>query len=140
MRRTGSWITIMSILLLSIALSAISCSSYSDFSHEYYGGDTMNGEMLSEILESLFADTKEDETGISESGLIAGETREEFINGFCRTTNESRTVCCEYERQPDGEWTLTDYECNVDKCPNSAACQIYKEAREKGNTYEKLFQ
>ena len=26
-----------------------------------------------------------------------GETREEFINGFCRTTNESRTVCCEYE-------------------------------------------
>ena len=57
-----------------------------------------------------------------------GETREEFINGFCRTTNESRTVCCEYERQPDGEWTLTDYECNVDKCPNSAACQIYKEA------------
>ena len=48
-----------------------------------------------------------------------GETREEFINGFCRTTNESRTVCCEYERQPDGE------------CPNSAACQIYKEAREK---------
>ena len=38
----------------------------------------MNGEMLSEILESLFADTKEDETGISESGLIAGETREEF--------------------------------------------------------------
>ena len=69
-----------------------------------------------------------------------GETREEFINGFCRTTNESRTVCCEYERQPDGEWKLTDYECNVDKCPNSAACQIYKEAREKGNTYEKLFQ
>ena len=66
-----------------------------------------------------------------------GETREEFINGFCRTTNESRTVCCEYERQPDGEWTLTDYECNVDKCPNSAACQIYKEAREKENTYEK---
>ena len=69
-----------------------------------------------------------------------GETREEFINGFCRTTNEPRTVCCEYERQPDGEWTLTDYECNVDKCPNSAACQIYKEAREKGNNYEKLFQ
>lgn len=69
-----------------------------------------------------------------------GETREEFINGFCRTTNESRTVCCEYERQPDGEWTLTDYECNVDKCLNSAACQIYKEAREKKNTYEKLFQ
>lgn len=71
---------------------------------------------------------------------VMGETREEFINGFCRTTNESRTVCCEYERQPDGEWTLTDYECNVDKCLNSAACQIYKEAREKENTYKKLFQ
>ena len=28
---------------------------------------------------------------------------------------------------------------NVDSCPNSAACQIYKEAREKENTYEKLF-
>ena len=61
--------------------------------------------------------------------------REEFINGFCRTTNETRTVCCEYEQLSDGTWKLTDYECNVDSCPNSAACQIYKEAREKGGTF-----
>ena len=54
--------------------------------------------------------------------------REEFVNGFCRTTNETRTVCCEYEQLPDGTWKLTDYECNVDSCPNSVACQIYKEA------------
>ena len=66
--------------------------------------------------------------------------REEFINGFCRTTNATRTVCCEYEQLADGTWKLTDYECNVDSSPNSAACQIYKEAREKENTYEKLFQ
>ena len=64
-----------------------------------------------------------------------GETREEFINGFCRTTNETRTDCCEYEQLPEGTWKLTDYECNVDSCPNSAACQIYKEAREKGGTF-----
>ena len=60
-----------------------------------------------------------------------GEIKEEFINGFCRTANEPRTVCCEYGRRADGTWELTGYECNVDKCPNSAACQIYKEAREK---------
>ena len=69
MKRTGFWIIITVILLLSIVLSAASCSSYSDFSHEYFGGDTMNREMLSEILESLFEDTNEAET----SGLITDE-------------------------------------------------------------------
>ena len=26
-----------------------------------------------------------------------GEILEEFISGFCRTSNETRTICCEYE-------------------------------------------
>lgn len=60
-----------------------------------------------------------------------GEIIEEFISGFCRTSNETRTVVCEYEQQPDGTLLMTDFECNYEKCPNSSACLIYKEAREK---------
>ncbi len=58
------------------------------------------------------------------------EIIEEFISGFCRTSNKSRTVECEFERQPDGTLKLTEFECNHEKCPNSGACLIYKQARE----------
>lgn len=60
-----------------------------------------------------------------------GEIIEEFISGFCRTSNETRTVACEYERQPDGTLRMTDFGCNYEKCANSGACLIYREAREK---------
>lgn len=60
-----------------------------------------------------------------------GEIIEEFISGFCRTCNETRTVACEYERRPDGSLQMTDFECDYEKCPNSGACLIYREAREK---------
>ncbi|HBN56682.1 MAG TPA: hypothetical protein DD414_07885 [Lachnospiraceae bacterium] len=62
---------------------------------------------------------------------MAGETEEAFISGFCRTSNETRTVACEYERQPDGSLKMTEFDCNYEKCPNSAACLIYKEATER---------
>ena len=35
-----------------------------------------------------------------------GEILEEFISGFCRTSNETRTICCEYEQGDDGSVTL----------------------------------
>lgn len=60
-----------------------------------------------------------------------GETEEAFISGFCRTGNETRTVACEYERQPDGTLKMTEFDCNYEKCPNSSACLIYKEARDR---------
>lgn len=59
------------------------------------------------------------------------EIIEEFISGFCRTSNESRTVECEFERLPDGTVRLAEFECNYEKCPNSGACLIYKQARER---------
>lgn len=60
-----------------------------------------------------------------------GEIEEAFISGFCRSSNETRTVSCEYEVQADGTRKLTEFDCNHEKCPNSAACLIYKEARER---------
>ena len=105
MKRTGFWIIITVILLLSIVLSAVSCSSYSDFSHEYYGGDTINREMLSEILESLFEDTKEQETGISENGLITRETK-----GEAEITEENITekISTESNSQTDNGYSESD--------------------------------
>lgn len=58
------------------------------------------------------------------------EIIEEFISGFCRTNNLTRTVECEYECMPDGTRALVSFECNYEKCPNSGACLIYKQARE----------
>lgn len=63
-----------------------------------------------------------------------GETIELFISGFCRTSNESRTVCCEYEKQMDGSMLLTEFGCRYETCPNQAACRIYEEAMEQGGT------
>lgn len=56
---------------------------------------------------------------------------EAFISGFCRSSNETRTVACEYERQADGSLKLTEFDCNYEKCPNSSACLIYKEALDR---------
>ena len=60
-----------------------------------------------------------------------GEILEEFIIGFCRTSNETRTICCEYEQGDDGSVTLTEFDCNPEKCPNSAACTIWEEAKSR---------
>ena len=58
-----------------------------------------------------------------------GETREEFISGFCRTSNETRTVVCEYERCPDGSVVMTEFGWDYEKCVNSEACLILEQAR-----------
>lgn len=58
------------------------------------------------------------------------EIIEEFISGFCRTSNLTRTVECEYECLPDGKRLLTSFECNYEKCLNSSSCLIYQQARE----------
>ena len=50
--------SILILLMVSaLVMSVSSCSAYSDFSHEYYGGDKINAEILSEIAESLFRET-----------------------------------------------------------------------------------
>lgn len=61
------------------------------------------------------------------------EITEVFISGFCRSSNEIRTAACEYERLPDGSLKLTEFDCCPEKCPNSGACLIYKEALAKAS-------
>ena len=57
------------------------------------------------------------------------EIREEFISGFCRTSNETRTVACEYEYRPGGSVVMTEFGCDYEKCVNSVACLILEQAR-----------
>jgi len=59
------------------------------------------------------------------------EIVEEFFSGFCRTSNETRTVECEYEKNTDGTWRLVEFGCNYEKCPNNAGCLIYQQARDR---------
>ena len=49
-----------------------------------------------------------------------GVIEEAFISGFCRTSNETRTVACEYERGADGALTLTKFDCNYENVPTAA--------------------
>ena len=68
-----------------------------------------------------------------------GEILEEFISGFCRTSNETRTICCEYEQEDDGSVTMTEFDCNPEK---SQQCSVHhlgrgKEQGEKGVTMAK---
>ncbi|MCD8248993.1 MAG: hypothetical protein LUC60_03940 [Lachnospiraceae bacterium] len=56
------------------------------------------------------------------------EIIEEFISGFCRSGNCTKTVCCEYEQQPDGSFVLSESDCDFENCPNSASCLIREEA------------
>ena len=64
-------------------------------------------------------------------GNIMREIEEAFISGFCRTSNETRTVACEYERQEDGSLMMTEFACNFEKCVHHASCLIYQEARDR---------
>ena len=54
---------------------------------------------------------------------------EEFISGFCRTCNMGQTVCCEYTIQ-DNEKTLSFMDCAHERCVNTGACEIYRQAKE----------
>lgn len=59
------------------------------------------------------------------------EIREEFFSGFCRTRNDSHTVCCEYSVE-QGVSYLENMDCAHKKCVHHSACEIYKEAHEIG--------
>ena len=58
------------------------------------------------------------------------EIEEEFVSGFCRTMNGGETVCCEYTRQEDGSRKLTFMDCAHERCVNTGACEIFKQAHE----------
>ena len=48
------------------------------------------------------------------------EIEEEFISG----------VCCEYTRQEDSSRKLTFMDCAHERCVNTGACEIFKQAHE----------
>ena len=56
------------------------------------------------------------------------EIEEEFISGFCRTMNSGETVCCEYTRREDGSRELTFMDCAHERCVNTGACEIFRQA------------
>lgn len=58
------------------------------------------------------------------------EIEEEFISGFCRTMNGGETVCCEYTRQEDSSRKLTFMDCAHERCVNTGAVRIFKQAHE----------
>lgn len=58
------------------------------------------------------------------------EIEEEFISGFCRTMNSGETVCCEYTRREDGSRALTFMDCAHERCVNTGACEIFRQAHE----------
>lgn len=58
------------------------------------------------------------------------EIEEEFISGFCRTMNSGETVCCEYTPQADGSRKLTFMDCAHERCVNTGACEIFRQAHE----------
>ena len=45
--------------------------------------------------------------------------KENFISGYCRTMDSSRTVCVVTE---NGK--LTDVDCSYESCPYTASCTV----------------
>lgn len=44
--------------------------------------------------------------------------------------NNGETVCCEYTLQADGSRKLTFMDCAHERCVNTGACEIFKQAQE----------
>lgn len=49
---------------------------------------------------------------------------EEFLSGFCKMQNQTRTVLCEYEWQADGSRKLVSCDCAYGKCGHSGDCLL----------------
>ena len=49
---------------------------------------------------------------------------EEFISGYCRAQDQSRTVAAEKE---DGKWFV---DCSYGACPYEGSCQIAQRIRQ----------
>lgn len=49
---------------------------------------------------------------------------EEFVSGFCKAMNQTRTVMCEFELQEDGKKKLVFCDCAYGKCEHSAGCLL----------------
>lgn len=52
------------------------------------------------------------------------EITEEFISGFCKMQNQTRTVICEMEIQEDGSRKLYSSDCAYGACEHSGDCLL----------------
>lgn len=52
------------------------------------------------------------------------ETEETFLSGFCKTQNQTRTVCCEYTTDENGRKEITETDCSYGACPYSRFCVL----------------
>lgn len=55
---------------------------------------------------------------------MAKEITEEFISGFCKMQNQTRTVICEMEIQEDGSRKLYSSDCAYGACEHSGDCLL----------------
>ncbi len=63
-------------IILSFAILFSSCSTPQAANNEYYGGEAMNAEILSEIAESIFAESESKENSTSNETTHDNETTE----------------------------------------------------------------
>ncbi|MCD8023313.1 MAG: hypothetical protein LUF30_10210 [Lachnospiraceae bacterium] len=54
---------------------------------------------------------------------------EEFVSGFCKNQNQTRTVLCEFEVAADGSRKLPYADCAYGKCEHGAVCTLMAAAR-----------
>ncbi|MCD7736285.1 MAG: ubiquinone biosynthesis protein UbiE [Lachnospiraceae bacterium] len=62
-------------------------------------------------------------------GALMQET-EEFISGFCKKQNQTRTVLCEFEIAEDGSRVFLSSDCAYGKCEHSGDCLLMKALRD----------
>ncbi len=53
---------------------------------------------------------------------------EEFISGFCKRQNQTRTVLCEFEIVGEGSRKLVESDCDYGRCEHSRSCRLMQEA------------
>ena len=57
---------------------------------------------------------------------MAKEITEEFISGFCKMQNQTRTVICEMEIQEDGSRKLYSSDCAYGACEHSGVRDFWQ--------------
>lgn len=49
---------------------------------------------------------------------------EEFVSGFCKAQNQTRTVLCEFDIDETGKRMLADSDCAYPDCPHAGGCLL----------------
>ena len=55
------------------------------------------------------------------------QTEEEFVSGFCKKQNQTRTVLCEMEVDSQGNRRLCGADCAYGRCEHSGTCGLMRQ-------------